>query len=116
MKMELDNKLATSGSRDTVTSLYRRHEAKFSDHSSLNILKKMIRALISVLLASLSILPQVMSYAKVWRNGQEDVDTRDDDPWIVRLDHFGSFWKTTNNVWLNLSIIFVKLITMIMIG
>lgn len=35
--MELDNKLATSGSRDTVTSLYRRHEAKFLDHSSLDI-------------------------------------------------------------------------------
>lgn len=35
--MELDNKLATSSSRDTVTSVYRRHEAKFLDHSSLDV-------------------------------------------------------------------------------
>ncbi|KAF3420337.1 hypothetical protein E2986_12391 [Frieseomelitta varia] len=50
---------------------------------------KMIRALISVLLASLSIvsvLPQVMSYAKVSKNGQEEPETRNDQ-WIVRLDY-----------------------------
>lgn len=50
----------------------------------------MIRALISLLLASLSIVPglsQVMSYAKVSRNGQEEAETRNDPvTWIVRLD------------------------------
>ncbi|XP_017757420.1 PREDICTED: uncharacterized protein LOC108548806 [Eufriesea mexicana] len=54
------------------------------DHSSL---KMMIRALLSLLLASLSIvsvLSQVMSYAKVSRNGQEEVETRNDPvTWIV---------------------------------
>nr|XP_034183460.1 repetitive proline-rich cell wall protein 2 [Osmia lignaria] len=44
----------------------------------------MIRALISLLLASLSILPSVMSYAKVSRNGQEEAETKDDsNSWIV---------------------------------
>ncbi|XP_003398115.3 uncharacterized protein LOC100646473 isoform X1 [Bombus terrestris] len=46
----------------------------------------MIRAFISLFLASLSIvsvLPQVTSYAKVSRNGQEEPQA-DNDPWIVR--------------------------------
>ncbi|CAL7943470.1 unnamed protein product [Xylocopa violacea] len=47
----------------------------------------MIRVLISLLLASLtivSVLPRVMSYAKVSRNGQEETEPKiDSSPWIV---------------------------------
>ncbi|CAD1470058.1 unnamed protein product, partial [Heterotrigona itama] len=79
--MELDNKLATYRWTGTVTSLYRRLETKFLDHSSLDIVED-DTCINFASLSIVSVLPQVMSYAKVSKNGQEEPETRNDQ-WIV---------------------------------
>lgn len=89
-KLESDSKFPGSNWRDTVTSLYRRRKPEFLNHSSLAAGEKMIRILISLLLANLSaasVLPEVMSYAKVSRNGREDTGSGNDQTsWITRFD------------------------------